>query len=331
MRKLFGVFGVMLALTLVLSVTFVPGMAVAKKLKVAAIYTTPIEEPWDGAVHKGLLKGKKMFGYQYEYTEKVAPPDFAHVMRDYATRGYNIIFADAFATEQQARDVAKDFPKVKFVLGSGLGPVDPNVSVFDDWIHEPAYICGMIAGKITKTNILGVVGGYPIPEVNRLINAFIFGAKKVNKKIKVKVTFIGSWFDPPKAKEAALAQIDAGADVLYAERYGVIDACKEKHVLAFGNLLDQHVLGPNTVITSPVWDFFPTVKFVVTSVMADKWVAMDLREWSMMAKGGAKLAPFYNFTSKLPVSVLKMVERTKKAIIEGKLKVPVDESEPKSD
>ncbi len=317
---------------LVLSLFVFAGISYAKDpkdLKVAAIFNTAIEEPWDGCIHQALIKGQKEFGYKYEYTEKVPSSDYEHVMREYATRGFDVLFLDVFTVEEAARMVAMDYPEVAFVAGSGLGPMEPNFAVFDDWIHEPAYLAGMIAGKITKTNVLGVVGGYPIPEVNRLINAFIAGAKEVNPKAKVKVTFIGSWFDPPKAKEAALAQIDAGADVLYAERYGVIEACKEKGVYAIGNLTDQSELGPKTVIASPVWDMWPLVKEVITEVSKGTFKAMDYREWTMMAKGGAKLVLNPQFP--LPDDIKKMIEERTKKILMGTFRVPVDENTPKSD
>jgi basic membrane lipoprotein Med (substrate-binding protein (PBP1-ABC) superfamily) len=106
----------------------------------------------------------------------------------------------------------------------------------------------MLAGGLTKSNIIGAVGAMPIPEVNRLINAYIAGARSVNDQVEVKVSFIDSFFDPATAKEAALAQIDAGADVLYAERDGVIEAAQEKGVLAIGNMSDQGSLAPDNVV-----------------------------------------------------------------------------------
>jgi len=313
---------------------FAPGLAEAqakKKLRVVSIFQTPIEEPWDGAIHQALLKAQKELGFEYEWTEKVSGADFERVVREYAEKKYDLIMGDAFGQEQAARRVAKAYPKIKFLFGSGLGPAQPNFGVFDNWIHEPAYLCGMIAGKLTKTNVLGVVGGHPVPEVNRLINAFKAGALEVNPKIKLKVAFIGSWFDPPKTKEAALAQIEAGADLLYAERYGVIDAAKDRGKLAFGNLLDQHDLAPDTVITGPVWDMYPLVKFAVESVRRGTFVAMDYAEWTMMQKGGAKLAPFYGWEKKLPKEIIEMVKKREQEILAGLFRVPVDESTPKSD
>jgi basic membrane lipoprotein Med (substrate-binding protein (PBP1-ABC) superfamily) len=243
-----------------------------------------------------------------------------------------LIVGDAFlAGEEPARRVAKDYPEIAFAFGSEFGPVEPNFSVFDNWIHEPSYLCGVIAGRLTKSNTLGVVAAIPIGEVNRLVNAFKAGALKVNPKVKVKISYIGGWFDPPKAKEAAIAQIEAGADLIFAERFGVFEACKEKGVLAFGNMSDQNALAPDVVITGPVWDMYPTIKFCIEMVKKKAWVSMDLGEWSMMAKGGARLAPFHSFEKTLPAALIKEVRDLEQKILNGTFRVPVDEQKPLSD
>ncbi|MGQ9845123.1 MAG: BMP family protein [Caldisericia bacterium] len=302
-----------------------------KKLKVIAVFATPIEEPWDGSIHHALLKAKDTLGIDYEWVESVGYTDFERVLREYADKKPDIIMGDAFGNEEAARRVAKDYPNIAFAFGSGGGPMEPNFAVFDDWIHEPAYLCGLIAGKLTKSNIIGVVGGYPVPEVNRIVNAFIQGVKEVNPNAKVKVTFIGSWFDPPKAKEAAIAQIEAGADVMYAERYGVIDACKERNIPVFGSLLDQWELAPDHVVTGPVWDMYPTVEYVVNQVKKGAFEAIDLKDFSMMAKGGALLAPYHNWETKLPQEIKDLVEKKKSEILTGVFRVDVNEATPKSD
>jgi basic membrane protein A len=299
-------------------------------IKVAAIYATPIEEPWDGAIHQALLKAKTDLGIQYDWTENVGYADFERVLRDYAQKGYNVIFGDGFGSEDAVRRVAKDYPNIAFVFGMGGGPTEPNLSVFDDWIQEPAYICGQIAGKITKSNNIGVVCAIPDPEVNRIVNAYIAGAKSVNSKVYVQVSFIGSWFDPTKAKEMALAQISKGADVMFGERYGVIDACKEKGIDCFGNILDQNSLAPDYVITGPVWNMSPTVEYVIKSVQGGTYQALDLREFSMMGKGGAELAPFHGFENKLPKDVMDLVTTTEQQIKSGEFRVPIDEAAPVS-
>ncbi len=209
-----------------------PGLVLAQaKLKVAGIYTVPFEQQWVSRLHKALNAAQARGDIEYKASENVSNADYERVMREYATAGNTLIVGESFAVEAAARKVAKDFPKISFLLGSSGKPQEPNFAVFDNFIQEPAYLSGMIAGGVTKTNKIGMVGGFPIPEVNRLMNAFMAGALEVNPKIEFSVSFINSWFDPPKAKEAAFAMIDKGADVMYAERFGVSDAAKEKDIL----------------------------------------------------------------------------------------------------
>jgi basic membrane lipoprotein Med (substrate-binding protein (PBP1-ABC) superfamily) len=308
------------------------GAAVAaEKLKVAAVFETPIEEPWVNQIHVALLQAKKEFGIEYTWSESVKSADFARVLHEYAKSGHQLIMGDSFGTERITRRVAREYPKVAFVFGSGIGPAEPNFSVFDNWIHEPAYLSGMIAGKMTKSNVVGVVAAMPIPEVNRLSNAFCAGAKGVNEAVKCKFSFIGSFFDPPKAKEAALAQIEAGADVLYAERFGVIEAAKERGALAIGNMSDQSELAPETVLTSVVWDMWPTVKQAISLVKAGVYSSQDFGQYSFLGKGGSYLAPYHAWEGKLPAGVTKAVAERKQEILDGTFRVDVDEGAPRSD
>jgi basic membrane lipoprotein Med (substrate-binding protein (PBP1-ABC) superfamily) len=320
----------LVVMIVLLSVAFAFSASEAKSFKIAAIFQTAIEEPWDGVIHQACLKAQKEMGnIEYEFTEKIAAADFEKVLREYAERGFDLIVGDAFlAGEDPVRRVAKDYPNIAFAFGSEFGPVSPNFSVFDNWIHEPSYLCGVIAGRLTKSNTLGVVAAIPIGEVNRLVNAFKAGALSVNPKVKVKIAYIGGWFDPPKAKEAAIAQIEGGADLIFAERFGVFEAAKEKGIYAFGNMSDQNALAPNVVITGPVWDMYPTIKFAIEMVQKKAWVSMDLGEWSMMGKGGARLAPFHSFEKTLPAGVLKEVQVLEQKILNGTFRVPVDEQKP---
>lgn len=310
--------------------TPVPTEAGPAKLLVFGAFATPIEEPWDGVIHSALLKAKDEGMVDYEYTDNIGyAGDMERVLREVADQKKpNIIFGDAFGNEEAVRRVAAEYPDIAFVFGSGLGPSEPNVSVFDNWIHEPAYLCGMLAGGLTKTNKVGVVGGYPVPEVNRLVNAFIAGAKEVNPDVEVLVTFINSWFDPAAAKEAALAQIDAGADVLYAERFGVIEAAEEKGLFAFGNMSDQNELAPEFVVSSPVWNMNPTVEYIINQVQSGAYTAQDLKDFSMVAKGGATLAPFHDTESKLPADLVAKVREREQQIKDGLFRVDINEKQP---
>ena len=135
-----------------LAAAMLPGNAFAKdKLKVAAIFATPIEEPWDNQIHVALQKAEKELGIEYKWSEKVQTADFSRVMREYAQGGYQLVLGDAFAAERESRRTAKQFPKTAWLFGSGAGPAEPNFGVFDNWIHEPAYLSGLIAGKMSKS------------------------------------------------------------------------------------------------------------------------------------------------------------------------------------
>jgi basic membrane protein A and related proteins len=299
----------------------------AKPIKVAAIYTVPVEQQWVSRIHKALNAAKDRGDIAYVYSENVANTDYERVMREYAEQGNDLIFGEVFGVEQAARKVATDYPNVAFVMGSSFQPQDPNFSVFDNFIHEPSYLTGMIAGGTTKSNVIGMVGGYAIPEVNRLMNAFMAGALSVNPDAKFLVTFIGSWYDPPKAKEAAFAMIDAGADIMYAERFGVSDAAKERGVKAIGNVIDTSADYPGTILASALWHMEPSVDKAVGVVIDGSYKAEDYGKYSYMGAGGGS---FVADESLVSADLLAKVKAKEADIKSGAFVVEVNDNEPKS-
>ena len=300
-------------------------------LNVFGAYATQIEEPWDGVIHSALQGEADAGRIEYSFTDDIGyAGDMERVLRETAEQDSpDIIFGDAFGNEEAVRAVAADYPDIAFVFGSGGGPAEPNFSVFDNWIHEPAYLAGMIAGGVTESNVLGVVGGYPVPEVNRIVNAFIAGAREMNEEVEVKVTFLNSWFDPAAAKEAALAQVGAGADVLFAERFGVIEAAQENDLVAIGNMSDQQELAPEHVATSVTWNMVPTVSYVIDQVIAGSYTAQDLKDFSMVAKGGAALAPINaDVPGGIPEDLAAAVEAREAEIKSGTFRVDINEATP---
>ena len=308
-----------------------PASPAAQTVKVFGAFATEIEEPWDGVIHSAL-EGEKAAGrVDYSFQDAIGySGDMERVLREVAERDQPaVIFGDAFGNEEAARRVAAEYPEIAFVFGSGGGPAEPNFSVFDNWIHEPAYLAGMLAGGLTKSNTLGVVGGYPVPEVNRIVNAFIGGAKEVNPNVEVKVTFLNSWFDPAAAKEAALAQVGAGADVLFAERFGVIEAASENDLVAIGNMSDQKELAPQHVVSSVTWNMEPTVAYVIDQVMAGAYTAQDLKDFSMVGKGGAALAEINTSVGGgVPADLVTKVQEKESAIKSGTFRVDINEATP---
>lgn len=306
-----------------------PALAQARKIKVAAIYTVPVEQQWVSRIHKAINAAVARGEAEYAWSENVSNSDYERVMREYAQKGADLVVGEAFGVERAARKVAADFPKTSFLIGSSFGPSGRNFTVFDNWIQEPAYLTGLIAGGMTKSGVIGLVGGYPIPEVNRLMHAFMDGARETNKNVRFMVTFIGSWFDPPKAKEAAFAMIDRGADVLYAERFGVSDAAKERGKLAIGNVIDTQAQYPQTVVASALWHMEATIDRAIEKVRDGSFTAEDYGQFSTMKFGGASLAPLGTFEDKVPAEIKALVKTREAEIREGMYRVNINDSEPR--
>ncbi|WP_245848368.1 BMP family protein [Actibacterium ureilyticum] len=304
------------------------GAALAEKVKVAAIYTLPVEQQWISRIHKALNTAAERGDIDYVFSENVANTDYERVMREYAEQGVQLIMGEVFGLERAARKVAKDYPDTAFLMGSSFGPVAPNFSVFDNWIHEPSYLTGMVAGAATESNVIGMVGGYAIPEVNRLMHAFMDGAREVNPDVTFIVNFIDSWYDPPKAKESAFAMMDAGADVMYAERFGVSDAAVERGVKAIGNVIDTAGAYPGTIMASALWHMEATVDKAISNVAAGTFEAADYGQYSFMAYGGGSLVMDESLVAPETVEAVKAKEAE---IMDGLFRVNVNDDRPVSD
>lgn len=327
--------------TIPISVTTTPtSMTIttpAEKIRIAVIYVTPIEEPWNMALHMAMKWAEEELGVEYVYIEKVHESDVERVIREYIAEGYKIIFPHSWGYHTVTYRLAKEFPDVIFCQGSG--PVDinwpPNVLLYDYWIQEAAYLAGMTAGLLTKTNKIGVVTAYPVPDVNRLVNAFIKGAKDVNPDIEPHIIFLETWFDPEKVKEATMALIERECDVIYSERYGAEKAAEEyfektgKRIFIIGNIVNQNDIAPDVVIGSVVWDLRPFIKYVVDMLIKGE-VKGGIINWGMK-EGWAK----FELNEKLikegviTTDILEKIKEAKDKILSGELKVPIMEEDPR--
>jgi basic membrane protein A len=328
------------------------GGTLKKELVVRAVFQTPVSEPWDGAIHTAILAVAEEFkakGIKVDYQfvdRKIDPKEYELALRD-AAKVADVVFLDAFLKEDIARRVAKEFPKVAFAAGSEFLPTPPNFAVFDNWLHQPAFLAGLIAGKITKTNKVGVVAAMEINEVNRIVNAFIAGAKTANPNVKAKVMYLlgnippgeSPWYHPATAKRLAKTMIDLGADVIFAERVGAEEAAVEalaggKNVWIIGNMADQYERARDVTITSLIWDMRPTVRIVFERVLSGTFVADNLGTYSWMSFGGSYLADFHHFGKPSPPltqDILNLVKEWEVKINTGLTWVPITESSPISD
>jgi basic membrane lipoprotein Med (substrate-binding protein (PBP1-ABC) superfamily) len=302
-------------------------------LKVAGIYTVPVEQQWVSRIHIAAEAAKAAGEIEYTFTENVANTDYPRVMREYADQGTQLIVGEIFGVEQEAREVAAEYPNVAFLMGSSFMPdeaANPNLAVFDNYIQDASYLTGIIAGSMSQSGNVGMVGGFPIPEVNRLMHAFMAGVKETRPDATFQVSFIGSWFDPPKAKETAFAMIEAGADMMYAERFGVSDAAKERGVLAIGNVIDTQPEYPETVVVSALWHFEPTLNAAMTAVKGGTFKADNYGVYSYMKNGGSSVSPLGTFEGKVPAEAVALMEQRKAAILDGSFTVEINDAEPTS-
>ena len=298
----------------------------AAPLKVAGIHASPVENAWNSCLHKALQDAAKEGVIEYVFSEGVSGTDYPRAMREYAEQGNKLIIGEAYAVEKEARQVAADYPDTAFVLGSSGKEEGSNFGVFGTWNYDGAYLAGMLAGKMTKSNVVGSVGAMPIPEVNMLINAFAEGVRSVNPDCKHLVAFIGTFFDPPKAREAGLAQIDAGADILFGERIGTADAAKERKIKAVGSLIDYTPRYPDTVFANALWGFRPILNAAIADVAAGKPVGRNYTAFGLMKEGGSDIV-FVKGVA--PADAEAAMEAKRTDIKAGKFEVPQNMEQPK--
>ncbi|ASP73931.1 BMP family ABC transporter substrate-binding protein (plasmid) [Sinorhizobium meliloti] len=316
-----------LASGLVLGVSaLAPAVRASAPIKVAGVHASPVENAWNSVLHKALQDAAAEGVIEYVFSEGISGTDYPRAMREYAEQGAKLIIGEAYAVEKQAREVAPDYPETAFVLGSSGKESGDNFGVFGTWNHDGAYLAGMLAGKMTKSNVVGSVGAMPIPEVNMLINAFAAGVKAVNPDAKHLVTFIGTFFDPPKAREAGLAQIDAGADILFGERIGTADAAKERGLKSVGSLIDYTPRYPDTVFANALWGFRPILNAAIADVSAGKPVGKDYTAFGLLKEGGSDVAYVKGVA---PADAEAAMEAKRAEIKSGAFEVPRITDEPK--
>ncbi|SHM29861.1 BMP family ABC transporter substrate-binding protein [Rhizobacter sp. OV335] len=287
-------------------------------LKIAFAYVGPVGDGGWTFAHDNARKAlEKEFGdkIQTSFVEKVPEAaDAERVFRDMAGQGNKLIFGTTFGYMEPMLKVAADLKDVKFEHATGFKQAE-NMRTYDSRTYEGAYMAGVIAGGMTKTNTLGVVGSIPIPEVIRNINSFTLGAQSVNPKIKTKVVWVNEWFNPPKETEAAQSLINGGADVLMqnTDSSAVLQTAEKAGKYAFGWDSDMTAYGPKAHLASSVINWGPYYIKATKDALDGKWTGNSASWWGV--KEGA--IDLVSISDKVPAELKDKVEKVKAGLKDG--------------
>ena len=290
----------------------------AEPLKIAFAYVGPVGDGGWTFAHDNARKAiEKEFGDKVvtSFVEKVAESaDAERNFRELVSQGNKLIFGTTFGYMEPMLKVAADHKDIKFEHATGYKQSE-NLRTYDSRTYEGAYMAGVIAGKMTKTNVLGVVGSVPIPEVVRNINSFTLGAQSVNPKIKTKVAWVGEWFNPPKEADAATALINGGADVLMqnTDSPAVLKTAEAKGKRAFGWDSDMTAYGPKAHLGSAVINWGPYYIKSVREALEGKWTGNQASWWGV--KEGA--IDFVSVAADVPEDAKKKLDDVKAGLKDG--------------
>lgn len=291
----------------------------ADKAKVGFVYVGPVgDHGWTYQHHEGMKALKKEFGDKVETTfvENVSEgPDAERVIQQLAQKGHNVIFTTSFGYMNPTLKVARRFPKIRFEHSTGFKR-SRNVSTYNIRFYEGRYVAGIIAGKMTKTNTIGYIASFPIPEVIMGINAAYLGAKSVNPDVKFKIVWVSTWFDPGKEADAAKALTDQSADVLFqhTDSPAAMKLAEQKGIFAIGQASDMHSFGPTAQLTALVNNWGPYYVSRVKAALDGSWKSQDT--WGGIKAG---MLQFAKWNDKIPADVVKLAEAARDDISSGKL------------
>ena len=312
----------MFAVAAMLAVVSVPCQA--KTIRVALLLSGPANDGgWNAVAVQGLKDAEKKYGIETAYSEHVSVADSEAAFTEYAARGYDLVIGHGFQYGDPAVRVGKKFPKTKFVAIEGNAS-STNVASYRIACEEAGYLMGIIAASVTKTGTIGMVGGVEQPSIIKVVEAYKRGAKSYKPGIKVLETYIGTFTDVAKGKEAALAMADQGADVLShianQAGTGVIKAAQSRGLMATGDSWDQNAIAPQTVVCSTIYNVPVLVVNVVKQVKNGTFKGGIYDQG--MKEGVVDIAPYHSFENKIPQDAKDKVAQLKKQLIDGSFTAP---------
>ncbi|NLL17693.1 MAG: BMP family ABC transporter substrate-binding protein [Clostridia bacterium] len=291
------------------------------KMRVAMVFSGPVNDnSWNGSGYAGLKKIEEGLGVEIAFSDQVPVPEFEEAFRDYASKGYDLIIGHGGEFSDAAAAVAEEFPEVHFSVVNGNKNA-ANLSTFEVCDEEVAFLAGVAAGLTTQSNIVSGIGGMEIPPTYRSLEGFKSGVLYVNPEAQVLHTYTGNFEDAAKAKEAALAHLEKGADVVFyylnAASPGVIQAAQEKNAKAIATITDQYEQAPETILTSALSDLSQLVYLI-----GEKFQAGELKgESYAIGVAYEEIAGLAPFRGQVPEEVEAKVAEIKQDLIAGKIQV----------
>lgn len=289
-------------------------------LKVALLTPGPIsDQSWNGAAYAGLERIRDSLGAAISHIQTRTPAEFEENFRQYGAQGYTLVFGHGFEFQDAAARVAPGFPRTTYVVTSGNSS-GANFGGIRFAFEEPSFMAGMVAGALTRSNVIGAIGGTELPPVRDSFKAFTDGARAVNPAVQVLVSYVGSWEDASAGKEQALAQIARNADVLFqnadAAGLGVFQAARESgKALVFGSNSNQNDVAPDVIVGSVVVDvphaFLSVAREVAAGTFRPRVVAMGSPQDAVRLELNPRLQ------SRIPAAALRAVDSVRAGIAAG--------------
>jgi basic membrane lipoprotein Med (substrate-binding protein (PBP1-ABC) superfamily) len=293
--------------------------------RVALLTPGPIsDQSWNGGAYQGLLRIRDSIGAQTSHIQTKTPAEFEENFRQYGAQGYTLVFGHGFEFQDAAERVAPDFPRTVYITTSG-NRVGRNLAGIEFSFEEASYLAGMVAGTMTRSGTIGVIGGTELPPVRRSFGAFAAGARRSRPGVKVVTSYIGNWDDVGAGKEQALAQIGRGVDVIFqnadAAGLGIFNAARESRgVYVFGSNSDQNNVAPGVTLGSVVIDlphaFLTVAREVKGGTFKPRVIALGGRS------DVVKLVMNPALRSRVPAATLAAVDSVRGAIDAGTFTVP---------
>lgn len=308
------------------------GVQAEDPLKVVLILPGRADDvSWNQAMYEGMQKVEAAYEGQIvvTYVEEIyTPAETEKAIWDFASEGYDVIFGHGIQFMEPIINAAKHFPDTYFVLGNGYR-MEKNTCIYDMRLEQGGYLMGLLAGLLTETNSIGVVGGEDVSLIFRGHEAFKYGARQVNPQVRIEELYTDDWRDSATAREGAMSMYESGVDIIWHSGnglgLGVVEAAREMDAMVMGTAMDQYSIAPEHTISSVVYEYSKPIQWILEDIITGTFHELGEAErfyWMTVANEAITIAPFHHHEEWIPQDVIDKVMEAQKAFIDGTLELP---------